>query len=967
MKTRIQLFLSLGIILSLFMMPLSVNANPGSPFLGQWKAIDADGSDMRLTIAGPLNGPFKITWTESYFGFCEGGPGIARGIGRTNPEDPNKLEAEMELKCLNSGARLEFFPVWTYRPESDWLISQDEGYGGFITVWHRPGVKLPLFWQNMIAHPDEEWVEGWGFAEGTVVSLVIFDTEGRIIYAQTREAGYPEWYPESGYVQFDLDINLQAGDHLWMSDGMAAKDLVVSNLQITAINLEEQTVSGMAAPRSSVEIEYPPDLYFTVKADKGGNWTAYIEGLTAGEGGLASQADADGDLTRVSINPQVHFAQIIASEAGDWFWTANFIPGELELSIYESEGTTLLWHDTRQSNEWGFVFTGYEDHGLDLVPGNYLVVSDGVYEKGLVLESITMDVFDTEEEIMAGTAPPGREVWAKAGPQDWQQPLLVLADSETGAWLADFKTIGFDITEDMRGWSFAHIYDEDGDANEAGAPPAPYIPNPRMVVFPEWEFFDGLDWLDGATVAISVEGKLECYVESESWGGFFNGNFGEGCDLEIGDIVTFYDGETTRTHEVRNLGVTEVDKVADTVAGFADPGMVVYVWPHDGWFEPLQVEADASGEWQVDLGAMGYDIREGSSGRSQVPDEQGNATAVDWYVPNPRLVASISENWFYLMDFSPDTEITYWIYESQEGELLFEGTTMTDGGGYMWVNDWEHDQELEPGIYLVVSDGVSSKDLILEHFTFDLFDLTTGVLQGAVPGSHEGRRVWVGIGFAEDGWSMEVFTDSEGNWMADFGTPVPVDHHWVAAQIFDEDGDASELRPAEIWGQWVGIYMHELPGGSWEEGEHSYYFGDNQGREGDPLSFSVSIEAPLYDGYVLIRPGAVWAFCGEGCEVIEEFHPSQATRFHAGWPTPEAMTYDEAVAHFSGLVTWVVWDEEEPFDFDLFEIRLFSPETWQQTFCTFTEAGPDGEQTLGGVYVNEFSVRLLSSKFIAFL
>ena len=60
------------------------------------------------------------------------------------------------------------------------------------------------------------------------------------------------------------------------------------------------------------------------------------------------------------------------------------------------------------------------------------------------------------------------------------------------------------------------------------------------------------------------------------------------------------------------------------------------------------------------------------------------------------------------------------------------------------------------------------------------------------------RLVWVGIGFPDDGWSMEVFTDAQGNWVADFGAPVTPDYEWVAAQVFDEDGDASEVRPSEI-------------------------------------------------------------------------------------------------------------------------------------------------------------------------
>lgn len=103
--------------------------------------------------------------------------------------------------------------------------------------------------------------------------------------------------------------------------------------------------------------------------------------------------------------------------------------------------------------------------------GNYLVVSDGVTRKGLVLQPISVTMFDTEYEFMAGIAPAGSEVWAAAGPQDWQERVMVVADPDTGAWFADFTTIGFDITEEMQPWSYAHIYDEDGDANEGGVPP----------------------------------------------------------------------------------------------------------------------------------------------------------------------------------------------------------------------------------------------------------------------------------------------------------------------------------------------------------------------------------------------------------------------------------------------------------------------------------------------------------------
>jgi basic membrane protein A len=56
-----------------------------------------------------------------------------------------------------------------------------------------------------------------------------------------------------------------------------------------------------------------------------------------------------------------------------------------------------------------------------------------------------------------------------------QASMAVVADSLLGAWMADFSTLPepFDITEDMRPWSFAQIFDSDGDSNEASPPPAP--------------------------------------------------------------------------------------------------------------------------------------------------------------------------------------------------------------------------------------------------------------------------------------------------------------------------------------------------------------------------------------------------------------------------------------------------------------------------------------------------------------
>lgn len=204
-------------------------------------------------------------------------------------------------------------------------------------------------------------------------------------------------------------------------------------------------------------------------------------GLTASQDDANVGTPADFDYFALGL-PVYGFPRIVASEAGDWFWTTDFA-GEavLSFSIYESQdaGAALLGSGSETADPSGFVNIA---PGIDMVPGNYLVVSDGISTKGVVLEPITMDVFDTEKEIMAGTAPPGREVRAAAGPQDWQVDIWVTANPGNGQWMAHFKKLDFDITEDMRPWSYAQIFDDDWDANEAGTPPPPPPPQARAWV-----------------------------------------------------------------------------------------------------------------------------------------------------------------------------------------------------------------------------------------------------------------------------------------------------------------------------------------------------------------------------------------------------------------------------------------------------------------------------------------------------
>ncbi|NIQ79038.1 MAG: hypothetical protein GTN93_13315, partial [Anaerolineae bacterium] len=56
------------------------------------------------------------------------------------------------------------------------------------------------------------------------MSVLVLDDEHNIRWFGTAAAYYPEWDPDHTWVQYDLTgeggVDLMAGDHVWMYDGI---------------------------------------------------------------------------------------------------------------------------------------------------------------------------------------------------------------------------------------------------------------------------------------------------------------------------------------------------------------------------------------------------------------------------------------------------------------------------------------------------------------------------------------------------------------------------------------------------------------------------------------------------------------------------------------------------------------------------------------------------------------------------
>ena len=103
--------------------------------------------------------------------------------------------------------------------------------------------------------------------------------------------------------------SVEVGDKVTVTDGTNWRDHIVTSVEVTDVDYDEDTVSGRAEPDSHVYIQnhqgYLPTI--EVDADSYGNWVANYRDidfdLTYCHGGEAWQMDDDGDTTQFSWFP----------------------------------------------------------------------------------------------------------------------------------------------------------------------------------------------------------------------------------------------------------------------------------------------------------------------------------------------------------------------------------------------------------------------------------------------------------------------------------------------------------------------------------------------------------------------------------------------------------------------------------------------------------------------------------------
>ena len=747
--------------------------------------------------------------------------------------------ANLELGSWEDSPVYRFFNA---DEEGNWMVDYREPSLNGVTVDLNPGDDLRLFmrddekdatvWEaygpntRFTVWPEWNYLEGYEWPDGVEISISV---AGKEACSTTATSAFPESDPwnTSFSVSFPEDCYIAMGDFITLSFGSRSLTHQVQDLTITEVNIEDDTVTGTAT--------FDPEQYFLHTWINGidgayvelpaqsGNWLADFSSLgfdlQLGMGGRVELVDLASNATAVEWyipNPRLSVRANVDLVEG-WEWNV----GEKVTLVIDNPGTPDNPDYADTTGKVVEVASWNQDQSyvyfdlwnvFDIQPGFEVSLSNGSIVKTTTVTDLAFTDIDLALNLVTGIAAPDSrvDVWACDNITCINRHINA---NDAGIWTADFGNFGDeDDEQNIFGlvpgtWIDSSQADDDNDQTFWGE----QVPNPYIEASSYSNWVHAREWPIGAVITLTISGSSETYTATMAQAPWnpddpndIVANFDlKGYEVKVGDVITATGNNTTKVLTVSQLEITDYDLDADTISGVGTAGARIQVCANvQDHCITRWVTADGDGNWMVDYKTWAegddpetFDVQPGSNGWAGEYESDSDRTWFDWQVPNPRIVASITEDWFFLQEFSPSKTLSFTVYQAQGETQIWSGTTTTDESGFAWI-DAEGHSDLEPGVYLVVEDGINGKDLVIEGFTFDVFDLTNGHLEGTAPEPFGSRTVWVGIGFENEVWDMQVATDGAGAWSADFDTPVPSNYQWVAAQTFDNDGDATELRPA---------------------------------------------------------------------------------------------------------------------------------------------------------------------------
>ncbi len=646
----------------------------------------------------------------------------------------------------------------------------------------------PSFW----VAPDDNWVQSMNpWTPGATISLTIADSGG-VVHADSQAAD------PAGNFNFNLweaSFQLERGHMVTVSDGTTTKTHTVLDLYVDGVNVAADTVFGRAAASTDVEVWVHGNGNATATADGSGVWTADFGGLTdltyLSDGG-SQQFDEDGDATGV------WWASPSFLVAPDDNWVQSMTPwtpgATISLTIEDSEG--VVHADSQAADSAGNFNFNLWEASFQLERGHIVTVSDGTTTKTHTVLDLYVDGVDVGADTVfgRGAADTAVEVWVH---DDFGTATTTTADSG-GNWTADFDGLA-DLTYGSDGGS--QQADEDGDATGV------WWASPSFQVQPNRDWIGSWNrWTPDTLISVTIDadddpenGTLYSATTTSDTSGDFGVELSGVFNIERGMFVTVSDGVTTKTHQVLDLFITDMDVALDKVLGTAAPNSDVEVQVHGSANVWRNVTSDASGDWEADFSVVTgegdglADLHFSSQVSANQYDDDRDVTWVDRRAPEFRVNPDNEQIWG--SNWVANSPVTIQVDDDLPATPpLYGVAASTNEWGDLNISEWDFD--LLPGHVVTISDGSTTKTHTITDPEVTLIDTTGDSIAGVAP---PGATVEVNVSNFVNGSSRTVGADSgTGMWSVDFSLASQdqpaydvTDATRIDVAELDDDGDAT--------------------------------------------------------------------------------------------------------------------------------------------------------------------------------
>jgi len=485
-------------------------------------------------------------------------------------------------------------------------------------------------------------IEGYDWPVGDLITININYDEytAQAISEQAPDA--PEGVTRVLFELWRDDFFIEADDYIVMTNGDFTKDVVVTNLAVTDIDVSTFTVSGIYDPMYNLWTWlYDLEGQVPVMDPDTGTWISTFSELPSGAWGGATQWDEDGDGTSIDFQvPNTRF-----TVWPEWNYLEGYEwPEGVDVSISVSDKEACSTDATSAFPEWdpwNTFFSVNFPEDCDIGMGDFVTLSYGMLSLTHQIQELTITDVNLEFDTVIGTAAFDPEQYLL---HTWIHDVdgsYMQLSAEDGNWLSDFGYLGFDLQPGMGGR--VELVDQASNATAVDW----HIPLPSFAAYMP-STIEGYDWPMGHTIALNInDGEYTALAISEQRPDFPDGEtrvlfelWMDEFSMKTGDHILMTDEALNFTKElyVADLQVTAFNLVDKTVSGFYDPDRSF--WTQLDGQDPVDIIFNGN-TWV----AAFPDMLPGTWGYVAQDDDDHDGTVWDFQVPDTYVAIANQPDW----------------------------------------------------------------------------------------------------------------------------------------------------------------------------------------------------------------------------------------------------------------------------------------------------------------------------------